>query len=84
MPHGEGSSKQFEHSNTISPLETDIDEVFQYFWTVGETVKEVVSAHPEEVEREPDIPRRQVREILIGRIHIPIDGGHPCFNVIPE
>ena len=41
MPHGEGSSKQVEHSNTISPLETDIDEVFQHFWTVGETIKEV-------------------------------------------
>ena len=83
MPHGEGSSKQVEHSNTISPLETDIDEVFRDFLTVGKTIK-VVSTHLEEVEREPDIPRREVREILIGRIAIPIDMGHPRFNAIPE
>ena len=37
-------------------------------------MKEVVSAHPEEVERETDIPRREVRDILVGRISIPIDG----------
>ena len=43
-----------------------------------------MSTHPEEVEREPDIPRREVREILIGRIGIPIDGGPPRFNAIPE
>ena len=64
MPHGEGSSKQAIHSNAIYPLETDIDEVFQDFWTVGETVKEVVLAHLEEVEREPDIPRREERSWL--------------------
>ena len=38
-----------------------------------EMVKKVVSTHPEEVEREPDIPRREAREILVGRIVIPID-----------
>ena len=41
MPHGEGSSKQVDQSDTISTLEVDIDEVFREFWTVGETIKEV-------------------------------------------
>ena len=50
MPHGEGSSKQVNHFDTISPIATDIDQVFRDFWTVGETVKEVVSTHPEEFE----------------------------------
>ena len=47
-------------------------------------MKEVVSAHLEEVERGSDIPRTEVRETLIGIIVIPIDGGPPCFNAIPK
>ena len=46
MPHGEGSSKQADHSNTISPLKADIDKVFHDFWTVRETIKQVVSTYP--------------------------------------
>ena len=38
MPHGEGSSRQVDRSDTISPVGTNIDEVFRDFWTVGETV----------------------------------------------
>ena len=50
---------------------------------MGETVK-VVSTHPEEVESKPNHLKREVREILVGRITLPIDGGPPCFNAIPE
>ena len=49
MPHGKGSSKQVNHYDTISPIEANIDEVCRDFCTMGETVKEVVSTHPEEV-----------------------------------
>ena len=49
-PHGEGSSKQVSHFDTISPIATDIDEVFRDFWIVGETVKEVVLTYPKEIE----------------------------------
>ena len=63
MPHGEGSSKQVDHSETISPIEANIDEVFRDFRAVGETVK-VVSTHPKEVRSHPSHPRREIREIL--------------------
>ena len=46
MPHGEGSSKQANHSDTIYPFKTDIDKVFCDFWTVGETIKQVISTLP--------------------------------------
>ena len=39
MPHGEGSIKNLDHSDTFSPLTTNIDKVFHNFWTVGETIK---------------------------------------------
>ena len=84
MPHGEGSSKQVDHSDTVSPLETYIDEVFRDFWTVGGTVKEVISTHPKEVEREPNNPSREVREILVGRVVILVDRGPPHFNAMLE
>ena len=48
MTYGEGSSKQNDHSDSISPLATDIDNFFHYFWTVGKTIKEVIQTHPEE------------------------------------
>ena len=35
MPRGEGSSKQVDHFDTISPLENDIGKVFRDFWNVG-------------------------------------------------
>ena len=73
MPHGEGSSKQVDHSDTISPMEANIDEVFRDFWTVGETVKKIVSTHLEEVRSHPSHPRREIREILVGRIVLPIE-----------
>ena len=84
MPHGEGSSKQADHSDTISPIEANIDEVFRDLWTVGEMVKEVVSTHPEEVESQPSHPRWEIRDIFMGRIALPVDGGPPRFNAIPD
>ena len=84
MPHGEGSSKLMNHSDTVSHIEANIDEVFRDFWTVGKTVKEVVSTHPEEGESQPDHSIREIREILVGRIALPIDGGPPRVNAIPE
>ena len=46
MLYGEGSSKQTDHSNTISPLTTDISKVFHDFWIVGEVVQQVISTRP--------------------------------------
>ena len=83
MPCGEGSNKQVTHSDTISPIATDINEVFQDFWTKREMVKEVVSTYPEEVESQSIHLRREIREILVGRISLPIDRGPPCFDAIP-
>ena len=84
MAHGEGSSKQVDHSDTISPMKSNIDEVFRDFWTVGEMIKEVVSTHQGEVESQSNLPRREIREILVGSIAHPIDRGPPRFNAIPE
>ena len=86
MPHGEGSSKLVDHSDTVSPIEANIGEVFRdfSFWTISEAVKEVVSTHPEEVESQPSHPRREIREILVERIALPIDRGPPLVNSIPE
>ena len=84
MPHGVGSGRKVDHSDTISPLKADIDEAFRYFWTVGETIKQLTSKHPYEVERNYNDSRREVREIMVGRIVIPIDRGPPHFNAILE
>ena len=84
MAHGEGSSKLVDHLDTVSPIEANIGEVFRDFWNIGETIKEVVPTHPEKVESQPSHPRREIREILVGRIALPIDGGPPRINVIPE
>ena len=46
MPHGEGSIKNLDHSDTFSPLTTNIDKVFHNFWTMGEIIKEVIIKHP--------------------------------------
>ena len=43
-----------------------------------------MSTHPEEVENRPNHLRREIREILVGRIGLPIDRGPPRFNAIPE
>ena len=83
MPHGEGSSMLVEHSDTVSLIEANTGEVFRDFWTIGEMVKEVVSTHLEEVESQLGHSRREIREILVGRIALPIDGGPPCVNAIP-
>ena len=84
IPHGEGSSKQVDNSDTISPIKANIDEVFRDFWIVGETVKKFVSTHLEEVRSHPSHPRREIREILVGRIVLPIERGPPRFNAIPK
>ena len=44
----------------------------------------MVSTHPEEVESQPSHPRREIREMLVGRIALPIDEGPPRVNAIPE
>ena len=84
MPHGEDCSKQADHFDTICPLKADFDEVFRYFWMVGETFKQVISTHLEEDKSESGESTRVVRDIFIGRISIPMDGGPPRFNAIPE
>ena len=50
---------------------------------MGEIIKQVISTHPEEVKSKSNESRRVVREILVGRIAIPINGGPPHFNAIP-
>ena len=54
------------------PLEEDRD-----FWTVGETVKHVMSPHDERTNASVQETRREIRDILLGRVAIPIDGGPP-------
>ena len=44
----------------------------------------MISTHPKDVERDTNNPIREVREILVGIIYIPIDRGPPCFNAISE
>ena len=51
---------------------------------MGGTVKQVISTHPKEVNNESYGSRGEVKEILIGRISLPIDGGPPRFSAIPE
>ena len=73
-----------DHYDTVSPIKVNIGEVFSDFWTMGEMVIEVVSTHPEAVESQPNHSRSEIRDILVGRIALPIDGGPPHVNVIPQ
>ena len=61
------------------PLEEDRD-----FWTVKEIVKHVISPHDERTNASIQETRRRVREILVGRVVISIDGGPPRFDVVPS
>ena len=66
------------------PFSTDIDKVFHDFWTMGKTVKQIVSTHLEEDNNESHESRREVREILAGIIALRIEGGPSCFNAIQQ
>ena len=79
VPTGEGSSDNIVISHLPHPLEEDRD-----FWTIGETVKHVVSPHDERTNASIQETRRRVREILVGRVVISIDGGPPRFDVVPS
>ena len=79
VPTGEGSSHNTVISHMLHPLEEDKD-----FWTVGETVKHVMSPYDERPSTSTQEIRREIREILVGSIAIPIDGGPPRFDAIPS
>ena len=51
------------------------------FWTVGEIFKHVVSPHSD---ASPQRVGEETREILVGSIAIPIDGGPPRFDAVPS
>ena len=61
------------------PLEED-----RNFSTVGETVKHVTSPHEERPNVSVQETRREIREILVGRVVIPIDGDPPKFDAVPS
>ena len=65
-------------SHMPHPLEED-----RNFSTVGETVKHVTSPHEERPNVSVWETRREIREILVGRVAIPIDGGPPRFDAVP-
>ena len=50
---------------------------------MGETVKHVVSPHDDNPSTSTQGIRKEIREILVGSIAIPIDGGPPRFDVVP-
>ena len=51
---------------------------------VGETVKHVVSPHEDNPSTSAQRIRKEIREILVGSIAIPIDDGPPRFDVVPS
>ena len=59
-------------------------EELRDFWTVGEIVGHVMSPHEEGPSVGVQKTRREVREILVGRVAIPIDGGPPRFDAVPS
>ena len=78
-PAGKGSSHDTVISHSPHPLEEDRD-----FWTVGETVKHVVSPYNDKPSTSAQGVRKEIREILVGSIAIPIDDGPPRFDVVPS
>ena len=79
VPTGEGSSCSTVISRIPHTLEEDRD-----FWTVGETVKHVVSPHEDKPSTSTQGIRKEIRDILVGSIAIPVDGGPPRFDVVPS
>ena len=79
VPVGEGSSCGTVISHSPHPLEEVRD-----FWMVEETVKHVVSPHNDKRIVSTQGVRKEIREILVGSIAIPIDGGPPKFDVVPS
>ena len=79
VPTGEGSSHSTVISHIPHPLEEDRD-----FWTMGETVKHVVSPHDDKPSTSTQGIRKEIREILVGSIAILIEGGPTRFDVVPS
>ena len=79
VPTGEGSSHNTVISCMPHPLEEDRD-----LWTMGETVKLVVNPHDDKPITSTQGTRKEIREILVGSIAIPIDGGPPRFDAVPS
>ena len=79
VPTGEGSS----HSTVISHMPHPLEE-HRDFWTAREIVRHVMSPHKEGLSVSVQETRREVRQILVGRVIIPIDGGPPRFEAVPS
>ena len=79
VPTGEGSSRGTVVSHIPHPLKE-----YRDFWTMGETVKHVVSLHNDKPNASTQGVRKEIREILGCSIAISIDDGPPKFDVVPS
>ena len=79
VPIGEGPS----HNTIVSQIPCLLEEN-RSFWTVGETVKHIMSPHEEGPNAPVQQTRREIREILVGSVAIPVDGGPPRFDAVPS